>query len=58
MYVASAGYVFGTFAVQSRVSLARSLLAGAITAAALYLVFERMFEVSLPPGLLGEAAGF
>jgi hypothetical protein len=58
MYVASAGYVFGTFAVQSRVSLARSLLAGAITAAALYLVFERMFEVSLPRGLLGEAAGF
>jgi hypothetical protein len=50
--------VFGTFAVQSRVSLARSLLAGAITAAALYLVFERMFEVSLPRGLLGEAAGF
>ena len=56
MYVASAGYVFGTF--ESRVSLARSLLAGAITAAALYLVFERMFEVSLPPGLPGEAAGF
>jgi hypothetical protein len=58
MYVASAAYVFGTFAFQSRVSAARSLLAGAITAAALYLVFERMFEVSLPRGLLGEAAGF
>jgi len=58
MYVASAGYVFGTFALQSRVSVARSLLAGAITAAALYLVFERMFEVSLPRGLLGEATGF
>jgi hypothetical protein len=58
MYVASAGYVFGTFAFQSRVSVARSVLAGAITAAALYLVFERMFEVSLPRGLLGEAGGF
>jgi hypothetical protein len=58
MYAASAAYVSGTFAFQSRVSVARSLLAGAITAAALYLVFERMFEVSLPRGLLGEAAGF
>jgi hypothetical protein len=58
MYVASAGYVFGTFALQSRVSTARALLAGAITAAALYLLFERMFQVSLPRGLLGEAAGF
>jgi hypothetical protein len=58
MYAASAAYVFGTFAFQSRVSVARSLLAGAITALALYLVFERMFEVSLPRGLLGEAAGF
>ena len=58
MYAASAAYVFGTFAFQSRVSVARSLLAGAITAIALYLVFERMFEVSLPRGLLGEAAGF
>jgi len=58
MYAASATYVFGTFAFQSRVSVARSLLAGAITAVGLYLVFERMFEVSLPRGLLGEAAGF
>ena len=58
MYVSSAGYVFGTFAFQSRLSIGRSLLAGAITAAALYLVFERMFEVSLPRGVLGEAAGF
>ena len=58
MYAASAAYVFGTFAFQSRVSVARSLLAGTITAIALYLVFERMFEVSLPRGLLGEAAGF
>ena len=58
IYVASAGYVFGTFAWQSRISPARSLLAGAITAAALYFVFARLFEVSLPRGLLGEAAGF
>ena len=58
MYAASAAYVFGAFAFQSRVSVARSLLAGTITAIALYLVFERMFEVSLPRGLLGEAAGF
>src|SRR5262249_60742917 len=58
MYAASAAYVFVTFAFQSRVSVTRSFLARAITAAALYLVFERMFEVSLPRGLLGEAAGF
>ena len=58
MYVASAAYVFGTFALQSRLSMARSLIAALIVAVSLYLLFERMFQVSLPRGLLGEASGF
>ena len=29
-----------------------------VTAVALYLVFERMFQVALPHGLLGAALGF
>ena len=58
IYVASAGYVLGTLAVENSVSLLRALFAAVITAAWLYLVFERMFKVSLPGGLLGDALGF
>jgi hypothetical protein len=58
MYVASAAYVLGTFAFQNRVSMARALTAALITAVSLYLLFERMFQISLPRGLLGDASGF
>ena len=58
MYVASAAYVLGTFAVQARISALRSVIAALVVAVSLYLLFERMFQVSLPRGLLGEALGF
>jgi len=58
MYVASAAYTFGSFTAQGRMSLLRSGIGGLIVAMALYMLFERMFQVSLPRGLLGEALGF
>jgi Tripartite tricarboxylate transporter TctB family len=58
MYVASGAYVFGTVSGQARASSVRGLILATVTAVALYLVFERMFQVSLPRGLLGDALGF
>ena len=54
MYVVSAIYLFGTLRLQNRVSVVRSLLIAAIAVVALYVVFERLFQVALPHGLLGE----
>jgi hypothetical protein len=54
MYVVSAVYLFGTLRLQNRVSVVRSLLIAAIAVVALYVVFERLFQVALPHGLLGE----
>jgi hypothetical protein len=58
MYVASAAYVLGTFHLQGRMSLLRALIGAFVIAVSLYLLFERMFQVSLPRGLLGGALGF
>ncbi len=58
MYVASGGYVFGTLALQNRVSGTRAALIAIVTAVSLYLTFERMFQVTLPRGALGDALGF
>ncbi len=58
MYVASGGYMLGTLAVQNRISVLRSLIIAVATSLALYLVFERMFKVSLPSGALGDLLGF
>ena len=58
MYVASGGYMLGTLAVQNRISVLRSLVIAVATSLALYLVFERMFKVSLPSGALGDLIGF
>jgi hypothetical protein len=58
MYVASGGYVLGTLTLQNRGSSARAALIAAIAAAALYLIFERMFQITLPRGALGNALGF
>jgi hypothetical protein len=55
IYVASAFYLFGTLRFQSRLSIARSLGIALVTSVVLYAVFERMFQVSLPHGLLGAA---
>lgn len=58
MYVASGGYVLGTLAPQNRVSAARAALIAVVTATALYLIFERMFQITLPRGALGNVLGF
>jgi len=58
MYVASAGYVFAVLALPRRQTVLRALVIAAATPLALYVVFERMFQVSLPHGALGAAFGF
>ena len=58
MYVASAGYVFAVLALPRRQTVLRALVIAAATPLALYVVFERMFQVSLPHGALGAALGF
>ena len=58
MYLASALYIFAVLAIPRHQSLPRSLAMAAATALALYVVFERMFQVSLPHGALAAAFGF
>ena len=58
MYLASAGYVFGALAWHKRGSLVFSGVAAISTALALYLIFERTFQISLPRGVLGDFIGF
>lgn len=58
MYVASAGYVFAVLALPKHQSLPRSLAMAVATPLALYVVFERMFLVTLPHGTLAAAIGF
>jgi Tripartite tricarboxylate transporter TctB family len=58
VYLASGCYMLGTLALLHRFSLPRSLLIAVATPLALYLVFERMFQVSLPHGALGDVIGF
>ncbi|KYG19293.1 tripartite tricarboxylate transporter TctB [Bradyrhizobium sp. AT1] len=58
MYVASALYVFAVLAIPRHQSVPRALGMAAATALALYVVFERMFQVSLPHGALAAALGF
>jgi hypothetical protein len=57
MYLASAGYVFGALAWRKRKSLWFSALAAIGTAAALYLIFELTFQISLPRGVLLDTLG-
>ena len=58
VYLASGFYMLGSLALLHRFSLPRSLLIAVATPLALYLVFERMFQVSLPHGVLGDVLGF
>jgi hypothetical protein len=53
MYVASGSYMFATLLFQNRWSAARSLAMAIIVSLSLYLIFERMFQVALPHGILG-----
>jgi hypothetical protein len=56
--LASAFYVFAALAWQKQGALVLSGVAAAATAAALYLIFELTFQISLPRGVLGTALGF
>ena len=58
MYLASAGYVFAVLALPKRQPVLSALAIAAATPLALYVVFERMFQVSLPHGALAAAFGF
>jgi hypothetical protein len=58
MYLASAFYVFAVLALPKHQSLLRSLMTAVATPLALYVVFERMFQVTLPHGALATALGF
>jgi hypothetical protein len=58
VYLASGCYMLGTLALLHHFSLPRSLLIATATPLTLYLVFERMFQVSLPHGALGDVIGF
>lgn len=58
MYLASAGYVFATLALPKHKPLLQSLAVAAATPLVLYVVFERVFQVTLPHGALLVAAGF
>ena len=58
IYLASALYVFAVLAIPRHQSVPLALAMAAATALALYVVFERMFQVSLPHGALAAAFGF
>ncbi|MEH2485113.1 tripartite tricarboxylate transporter TctB family protein [Bradyrhizobium sp. AZCC 2230] len=58
MYLASAAYVFAVLAIPRHQSVVRSAVTAAATALALYAVFERLFQVSLPHGALAAVLGF
>lgn len=53
MYVGSALYLFCTLRFQTRLPILRSAIIAVATSVALYVVFERAFQVSLPHGWLG-----
>ena len=57
MHLASGLYVFGTLVGQNQISVPRAFAAAIVTAVLLYLVFDRMFQVTLPLGMLGRALG-
>ena len=57
MYLASGLYVFAALAIPRHQSMPRALAMAGATALALYVVFERMFQVSLPHGALAAAFG-
>ena len=58
MYLASAGYVFAVLALPKRQSVLHALVIAAVTPVVHYVVFERLFQVSLPYGALAAALGY
>ena len=57
-YLASAGYMFGVLALPKHLTLLRSLLIAVATPIFLYVVFERLFQVTLPHGAVAAALGY
>ena len=57
-YLASGAYMVGVLAIPRHLTLVRSLLIGVVTPIALYLMFERIFQVSLPHGAIAAALGY
>jgi len=57
MYIAAGVYVFGVLSVQKHQSLPRTAVIAMAVPLALYVVFERMFQVSLPHGALADMIG-
>ena len=58
IYLASAFYIFAVLALPKQQSLLRSSMMAVATSLGLYVVFERMFQVSLPHGVLAAEFGF
>jgi Tripartite tricarboxylate transporter TctB family len=58
MYLASGGYMFASLVLKSRDALVRAVIISLATPLALYLVFERLFQVDLPHGALAATFGF
>jgi len=57
-YLASGVYMFGVLAIPRHLTLVRSLLIAVVTPIALYVVFERVFQVTLPHGAIASALGY
>jgi hypothetical protein len=58
MYLAAGGYTFGALALSKQQTLLRSIVIAVATPFALYILFERMFQVTLPHGALAAVLGF
>jgi hypothetical protein len=57
-YLASAGYVLGVLALPKHLTFVRALSIAIATPIFLYVVFERLFQVTLPHGALAAALGY
>ncbi|CCE05003.1 conserved membrane hypothetical protein [Bradyrhizobium sp. STM 3843] len=57
MYLAATAYVFAVLAIPRHQSVLRSLMIAVATPLALYVVFEHMFQVTLPHGAIVAAIG-
>ena len=58
MHVASGLYMFGTLVFQNRLPVLRAALGSVGVAVCLYVLFDYLFQVSLPVGVLGTSFGF
>ena len=58
MHLASALYLLATLTLQKHMLPVRAFALAVVTAISLYMLFDWMFQVTLPRGLLGGALGF